>query len=229
MVRLLSLVRVRLDDRAIRRAAPCARFARLWQKSCSVGSVRLPAVQSRPVYERPGYRTLGGRLRDNVRRYIRKQLELPRQEIAELIEANKRAAMWLAIAGALAFATLITLLVLLVAVVALIPREWLAIGVLGLAIGTAVAALVLGIRGGMAVPALLGALVLTAIGVAAYLFFTELALAALLLTIALAVATGAMGVGGYKRLELRGPTRTITSMKETIQWAKARLLGRSAS
>ena len=39
----------------------------------------------------------------------------------------------------------------------------------------------------------------------------------------------AMGVGGYKRLELRGPTRTITSMKETIQWAKARLLGRSAS
>ena len=191
--------------------------------------MRLPAVQSRPVYERPGYRTLGGRLRDNVRRYIRKQLELPRQEIAELIEANKRAAMWLAIAGALAFATLITLLVLLVAVVALFPREWLAIGVLGFAIGTAVAALVLGIRGGMAVPALLGALVLTAIGVAAYLFFTELALAALLLTIALAVATGAMGVGGYKRLELRGPTRTITSMKETIQWAKARLLGRSAS
>lgn len=191
--------------------------------------MRLPAVQSRPVYERPGYRTLGGRLRDNVRRYIRKQLELPRQEIAELIEANKRAAMWLAIAGALAFATLITLLVLLVAVVALIPREWLAIGVLGLAIGTAVAALVLGIRGGMALPALLGALVLAAIGVAAYLFFTELALAALLLTIALAVATGAMGVGGYKRLELHGPTRTITSMKETIQWAKARLLGRSAS
>ena len=191
--------------------------------------MRLPAVQSRPVYERPGYRTLGGRLRDNVRRYIRKQLELPRQEIAELIEANKRAAMWLAIAGALAFATLITLLVLLVAVVALFPREWLAIGVLGFAIGTAVAALVLGIRGGMAVPALLGALVLTAIGVAAYLFFTELALAALLLTIALAVATGAMGVGGYKRLELHGPTRTITSMKETIQWAKARLLGRSAS
>ena len=43
------------------------------------------------------------------------------------------------------------------------------------------------------------------------------------------MSSGAMGVGGYKRLELRGPTRTITSMKETIQWAKARLLGRSAS
>ena len=43
--------------------------------------VRSPAVQSRPVYERPGYRTLLGRIRENVRTYIRKQLELPRQEI----------------------------------------------------------------------------------------------------------------------------------------------------
>jgi hypothetical protein len=34
---------------------------------------------------------------------------------------------------------------------------------------------------------------------------------------------------GYKRLELRGPTRTINSFKETMRWAKARLLGRSVS
>jgi hypothetical protein len=50
-----------------------------------------------------------------------------------------------------------------------------------------------------------------------------------LLTIALTVGTGAMGYGGYSRLELHGPTRTIKSMKETVKWAKQRLLGRSAS
>src|SRR5450830_553583 len=33
---------------------------------------------SRPVYERPGYSTLIGRIRNNVRTYIRKQIELPR-------------------------------------------------------------------------------------------------------------------------------------------------------
>lgn len=36
---------------------------------------------SRPVYERPGYSTLIGRIRNNVRTYIRKQIELPKQEI----------------------------------------------------------------------------------------------------------------------------------------------------
>src|SRR2546429_3309777 len=63
--------------------------------------MRSPAVQSRPVYERPGYRTLLGRIRENVRTYIRKQLELPRQEIAEILAANKRAAMWLGVAAGL--------------------------------------------------------------------------------------------------------------------------------
>src|SRR2546428_13823669 len=67
--------------------------------------VRLPAVQSRPVYEHRGYRTLLGRIRGNIRTYIRKQLELPRQEIAELLAANKRAAIWLGIAAGLALPT----------------------------------------------------------------------------------------------------------------------------
>ena len=37
------------------------------------------------------------------------------------------------------------------------------------------------------------------------------------------------GYIGYKKLDLRGPTRSINSLKETMRWAKARLLGRSAS
>lgn len=53
-----------------------------------------PALHSPSLYERPGYRTLLGRVRDNVRLYIRKQLELPRQEIAEIVQANLRAAIW---------------------------------------------------------------------------------------------------------------------------------------
>jgi len=191
--------------------------------------VRSPAVQSRPVYERPGYRTLLGRIRENVRTYIRKQLELPRQEIAEILAANKRAAMWLAVAAALAFMLLITLVVLLVALVALIPRDWLGVLVLALAVGAAFALFVLGVRAKAIIPSFLGGIVLIAIGVAAFLWLPELVLAALLLTIALAIGTGAMGYGGYSRLELHGPTRTIKTMKETVQWAKQRLLGRSAS
>src|SRR2546423_7772194 len=191
--------------------------------------MRSPAVQSRPVYERPGYRTLLGRIRENVRTYIRKQLELPRQEIAEILEANKRAAMWLGFAAALAFMTLITLVVLLVALVALIPRDWLGVLVLALALGTAFALFVLGVRAKAILPAFFGGIVLIALGVVAFLWLPELVLAALLLTIALAIGTGAMGYGGYSRLELHGPTRTIKTMKETVQWAKQRLLGRSAS
>jgi hypothetical protein len=181
------------------------------------------------VYERPGYRTLFGRIRSNVRTYIRKQLELPRQEIAELIAANARAAMWLGIAGGLAFATLITLVVLLIALVALVPREWLGIVALGLALGSAVALLVLAIRGGMVLAGLLGTIALVAIGIVAYLFLPQLVLAALLFTIALSILTAATGYNGYRKLELRGPTRTINSVKETIRWARSRLLGRSAS
>ena len=200
-----------------------------WQKTCSATGVRVPAVQSRPVYERPGYRTLLGRIRENVRTYIRKQLELPRQEIAEILAANKRAAMWLGVAAGLAFMTLITLVFLIVALVALIPRDWLGVLVLALSVGTSFALFVLGVRAKAIIPAFVGGIVLIAIGVAAFLWLPQLVLAALLLTIALAVGTGAMGFGGYSRLELHGPTRTIKSMKETVQWAKQRLLGRSAS
>jgi uncharacterized membrane protein YqjE len=130
------------------------------------------------LYERPSYRALLGRIRDNVRTYIRKQLELPRQEIAEIVRANLRAAMWFGIALAFVLCTLVALAVLVIAVIAI----WLP--------------------------------------------FPIAALVALLLFLGLAVLTGWVG---YKKLELRGPTRTITSMKETMRWAKARLLGRNAS
>ncbi|HEY3127303.1 MAG TPA: phage holin family protein [Candidatus Limnocylindria bacterium] len=130
------------------------------------------------MYERPGYRTLLGRIRNNVRLYIRKQLELPRQEIAEIVRANLRAAMWFGVAFAFILGTLIALTVFVIALVALVLPLWAA------------------------------------------------ALVVLLLFIALAALTGYIG---YKKLELRGPTRTINSLKETMRWAKSRLLGRSAS
>ena len=140
--------------------------------------MRVPAVQSPSLYERPGYRTLLGRIRNNVRLYIRKQLELPRQEIAEIVRANVRAAMWFGVAFAFILGTLIALTVFVIALVALVLPLWAA------------------------------------------------ALVVLLLFIALAALTGYIG---YKELELRGPTRTINSLKETMRWAKSRLLGRSAS
>jgi O-antigen/teichoic acid export membrane protein len=130
------------------------------------------------LYERPGYRTLLGRVRDNVRLYIRKQLELPRQEIAEIVRANLRAAMWFGVALACVLCTLVALTVFIIALVSLVLPFWAA------------------------------------------------ALVVLLLFVALAALTGYIG---YKKLELRGPTRTINSLKETMRWAKARLLGRSAS
>jgi len=140
--------------------------------------MRGPAVQSPSLYERPGYRTLLGRIRENVRTYIRKQLELPRQEIAEIMQANVRAAMWFGIALAFVLGTLVALTVFVIALVALVLPLWAA------------------------------------------------ALVVLLLFVALAALTGYVG---YRKLELRGPTRTINSLKETMRWAKSRLLGRSAS
>ncbi len=119
-----------------------------------------------------------GRIRSNVRTYIRKQLELPRQEIAEIIRANLRAAMWFGIALALVFAALVALVVFVIALVNLVLPLWAA------------------------------------------------ALVVLLLLLGGAALAGWIG---YKRLELHGPTRTINSLKETVRWAKTRLLGRSAS
>jgi len=130
------------------------------------------------MYERPGYRTLVGRIRENVRTLIRKQLELPRQEIAEILQANLRAVKWLAVAAVLAFLFLISFVVLLVAVLAVWLPLWLA------------------------------------------------SLAVTLVLLAFAAATG---LRGYRALELRGPTRSIDSFKETVHWAKARLLGRTES
>lgn len=130
------------------------------------------------MYERPGYRTLIGRIRDNVRSYVRKQLLLPKQEIAEILQANLRAAKWLAIAAGLFVLFLMSFVILLVAVLAI----WL-----------------------------------------------PLQVAALIVTLLLLLGTVLTGWRGYKMLELRGPTRSIESIKETVTWAKSRLLGRSES
>jgi uncharacterized membrane protein YqjE len=130
------------------------------------------------LYERPGYRTLLGRIRNNVRTYVRRQLELPKQEIAEIMRANLRALMWFGIAFAFVLGALIALTVLVIALIAIFLPWWAS------------------------------------------------ALIVLVLFLALAALTGWRG---YKKLELHGPTRTIDSFKETVRWAKARLLGRSAS
>ncbi len=130
------------------------------------------------MYEQPGYRTLIGRIRDNVRTYIRKQLLLPRQEITEIVQANLRAVKWLAVAAALFLLFLVSFVILLVAVIAI----WL-----------------------------------------------PLPVAALIVTLLLLLGTALVGWRGYKLLELHGPTRSIDSFKETVTWAKARLLGRSES
>ena len=130
------------------------------------------------LYERPGYRTLLGRIRDNIRLYIRKQLELPKQEIAEIMRANLRALVWFGIAFAFVLGALIALTVFVIALVAIFLPWWAA------------------------------------------------ALIVLLLFAGLAALTGWRG---YTKLELHGPTRSIESFKETIRWARARLLGRSAS
>lgn len=135
-------------------------------------------VRSRPVYGGLGYKTLFSRVRSNLRALVRKQLELPKQEIAEIIRANLGAAKFLGIAIGFLLLTLIALVVFLIALVAIFLPWWLS---------------------------------------------------ALIVLILCGALTGLFGYMGYKRIELRGPTRSINSFKETIQWAKARLLGRSAS
>lgn len=135
-------------------------------------------VGSRRVYDQPGYRTLVGRVRSNIRALIRKHLELPRQEIGEIMQANLRAARVLAIAAAFALLFAIALVVFLVALLALVLPLWAS---------------------------------------------------ALIVLLLCGIAAAAFGYAGYKRLELHGPTRSINSFKETVQWARARLRGRSAS
>ncbi|MEK7863878.1 MAG: phage holin family protein, partial [Chloroflexota bacterium] len=54
--------------------------------------------------------------------------------------------------------------------------------------------------------------------------------ASALIVLILFIAGAALsGLRGYRKLDLRGPTRSINSLKETVRWAKARLLGRTAS
>src|SRR6266545_1813752 len=106
------------------------------------------------MHERPGYRTLFGRIRDNARTYIRKQLELPRQEIAEIVQANLGAVKLFAVALVLGLLFLVSFVILLVAVVAV----WL-----------------------------------------------PLPVAALIVTLLLALFAGAFGWRGYKSLDIRGP------------------------
>ncbi len=130
------------------------------------------------MYERPGYGTLIGRIRENVRALIRRQIELPKEEIAEIVRANVGAAKWFGIAAALGLLFLVSFVILLVAVLAI----WL-----------------------------------------------PLPIAALLVTLLLAGGAALAGWRGYKSLVLRGPERSIESFKETVSWAKARLLGRSES
>ena len=135
-------------------------------------------LASRAMYERPGYRTLIGRIRENVRTYIRKQIELPKQEILEIIRANLAAVKWFAIALVVGLLFLVSFVILLVALIAI----WL-----------------------------------------------PLPVAALIVTLLLLAVTAFAGWTGYKSLDIRGPTRSIESFKETVSWAKARLLGRSES
>jgi uncharacterized membrane protein YqjE len=186
VARMLREHSTEVHDRSPASASPSSNSTRpnrglvfgFWQKTCSATHVRLPAVQSRPVYERPGYRTLLGRIRENVRTYIRKQLELPRQEIAEIVRANVAAAKWFGVALAFVFMSLTALVVLIVALIALLLPLWAS---------------------------------------------------ALVVLVLMGLGAAITGFVGYKRLDLRGPTRSINSVKETIRWAKQRLLGRSAS
>ena len=54
--------------------------------------------------------------------------------------------------------------------------------------------------------------------------------AAALIAMGIFLVLGAIiGIVGYRKLELRGPERSIRSFKETMTWVRATLLGRSES
>jgi hypothetical protein len=137
------------------------------------------------MYQGAGYSTLIGRIRENVRALIRKQLELPRQEIAEIVQANLRAMKWFGIALALGVLFLFSFVIVLIALIANV------------------------LPGGDVLRSLLGS--------------------SLIVTMLLLAGAGFSGWRGYKALDIRVPERSIESFKETVSWAKARLLGRSES
>ncbi len=191
-------------------------------------------VQSAAVSsaEPSSYRSLLAGLREHARAYIAKQLLLPRQEIRELIMANLRAVAWMGGALGLLFFFGIACVVLLVALLAKLPRDWLGLLVLALVAGLAAALVFAAIRrggGGLVLGAVVAALVMVALGSVAYLFASELVLAATLLCVLLVAGAGALAYQGYRSLQLRGPERSIRSVKETISWVKATLHGRSES
>jgi hypothetical protein len=177
------------------------------------------------------YRSLIGDIRDKVRAYVAKQLLLPRQEIAEILKANLRAAAWIGAGIGVLVLGLIGFVVFLIALIALAPREVLGALVLALAAGIAVALLVTGFRMGVGgfVAMLVVGVILVGLGLVAFLFLTELVLSALLVTLVLFAVAGGLAFAGYKRLVLRGPERSIKSFKETISWVRATLLGQSES
>src|SRR5207302_602850 len=116
------------------------------------------------------------------------------------------------------FMTVITLVFLIVALVALIPREWLGVLVLALAVGTAFALFVVGVRARAIVPAFIGGIVLIAIGVVAFLWLPQLVLAALLLTIALVV-----GIALASRVKSFRRSRTERELDQIVERLGGRL------
>ena len=177
------------------------------------------------------YRSLIGDIRDKVRAYIAKQLLLPRQEIAEIVQANMRAAAWMGAGVAVLLLGLVAFVVFLITVLALLPREALGAVVLALTIGIAVALLVAGFRMGVGgfLAMLIVGVILVALGAVAFLFLERLILSAFLMTLIFFAVAAGLGFAGYRRLVLRGPERSIRSFKETISWVRATLLGQSES
>ena len=74
----------------------------------------------------PGYRALVGRIRDKATTYLRKQIELPKQEITEIVKANLRAAVWFGIAIAFVWLALVSFVVFVVMLLAILLPLWLA-------------------------------------------------------------------------------------------------------
>jgi hypothetical protein len=190
--------------------------------------------------EQPGaasYRSIFSDLRDHARAYIRKQLLLPRQEIAEILDANRRAAMWFGIGAAVGLLFLVSLVAVLVGLIALL---YVAFPIASPALTAVVvlAAFIVILRLPLS---LLPKLILILVELVGALLIALLslllpasavaAIGAAAATIMLMFLTGTIAfvTRGVKTMHVRGPERTIRSFKETVSWLKATLLGRSAS
>jgi uncharacterized membrane protein YqjE len=138
------------------------------------------------MHERPGYATLFGRIRENARQLLRRHIELPKAEIAEIVQANLGAVKLFAVAAALGLMVLVALVFFVVALVAWLLSIWLP-------------------------------------------YAAAIALATFLVLFLFGALAAFIGWRGYKSLDLRGPTRSIEQVKETVAWAKAHLLGQSGS